>query len=96
MIIVMIMCMNDILMLMIVMDIIPNYNYFILFYFRGVFIHLYPSVSVCIRLYPSVSDVFAVCILQCCYDILMSINVLFHEVVAPLCVTLALPYPLRW
>ena len=48
MIIVMIMCMNDILMLMIVMDIIPNYNYFILFHFRGV----------CIS---SVSDVFAVC-----------------------------------
>ena len=51
MIIVMIMHMNDILMLMIVMDIIPNYNYFILFHFR----------DVCIRLYPSVSDVFAVC-----------------------------------
>ena len=47
----MIMCMNDILMLMIVMDIIPNYNYFILFHFRGVCIHLYPSVS----------DIFAVC-----------------------------------
>ena len=41
MIIVMIMHMNDILMLMIVMDIIPNYNYFILFHFRGVCIHLY-------------------------------------------------------
>ena len=51
MIIVMIMCMNDILMLMIVMDIIPNYNYFILFHFRGVCIHLYPSVSDCIHLY---------------------------------------------
>ena len=61
MIIVMIMHMNDILMLMIVMDIIPNYNYFILFHFRGVCIHLYPSVSICIHLYPSVSDVFAVC-----------------------------------
>ena len=48
MIIVMIMCMNDILMLMIVMDIIPNYNYFILFHFRGVCIRLYPSVSICI------------------------------------------------
>ena len=41
MIIVMIMHMNDILMLMIVMDIIPNYNCFILFHFRGVCIHLY-------------------------------------------------------
>ena len=44
MIIVMIMC-------MIVMDIIPNYTYIVLFHFRGV----------CIRLYPSVSDVYAVC-----------------------------------
>ena len=51
MIIVMIMHMNDILMLMIVMDIIPNYNYIVLFHFRGVCIHLYPPVS----------DVFAVC-----------------------------------
>ena len=33
--------MDDILMLMIVMDIIPNYNYFILFHYRGVCIHLY-------------------------------------------------------
>ena len=32
----MILHMNDILMLMIVMDIIPNYNYCILFCFRGV------------------------------------------------------------
>ena len=38
---VMIVCMNDILMLMIVMDIIPNYNYFILFHFRGVCIPLH-------------------------------------------------------
>ena len=41
MIYVMILCMNDILMLMIVMDIIPNYNYFILFHYRGVCICLY-------------------------------------------------------
>ena len=45
MIYVMILCMNDMLMLMIVMDIIPNYNYFILFQYRGVCICLYPSVS---------------------------------------------------
>ena len=32
----MILCMNDILMLIIVMDIIPNYNYCILLHFRGV------------------------------------------------------------
>ena len=51
MIIVMIMHMNDILMLMIVMDIIPNYNYFILFHFRGVCSCLYPTVSICIHLY---------------------------------------------
>ena len=31
--------MNDILMLMIVMDIIPNYNYSILFPYRDVCIH---------------------------------------------------------
>ena len=36
MIFVMIMCMNDILIVLIVMDIIPNCNYFILFYYRGV------------------------------------------------------------
>ena len=41
MIIVMIMC-------MIVMDIIPNYTYIVLFHFRGVCIHLYLSVSICI------------------------------------------------
>ena len=38
---VMILHMNDILMLMIVLDIIPNYNYYILFHYRGVCIHLY-------------------------------------------------------
>ena len=48
MIFVMFMCMNDILIVLIDIDIIPNYNYFILFHFRGV-------------LYPSVSDVFTVC-----------------------------------
>ena len=47
----MIMHMNDILMIMIVMDIIPNYNYFILFHFRGVCIRLYLTVSICIHLY---------------------------------------------
>ena len=36
MIFLMILHMNDILMLMIVMDIIPHYNYYILFCFRGV------------------------------------------------------------
>ena len=41
MIFVMILCMNDILIVLIVMDIIPNYNYFILFHYRGVCIHLY-------------------------------------------------------
>ena len=51
MIFVMFMRMNDILNVLIDIDNIPNYNYFILFHFRGV----------CIRLYPSVSDVFAVC-----------------------------------
>ena len=34
----MILCMNDILMLM---TVIPNYNYFILFHYRGVCIRLY-------------------------------------------------------
>ena len=94
-IIVMIMCMNDILMLMIVMDIIPNYNYFILFHFRAVCIHLYPTVSICIWCICCLLMWCDACILQCCYDVLMSINVLFHEVVAPLCVTLGLPYPLN-
>ena len=41
MIFVMILHMNDILIVLIVMDIIPNYNYFILFHYRGVCIHLY-------------------------------------------------------
>ena len=36
MIFAMIMHMNDILIVLIVMDIIPNCNYFILFYYRGV------------------------------------------------------------
>ena len=40
--------MNDILIVLIVMDIIPNHNYFI-------------SISLQRCLYPSVSDVFAVC-----------------------------------
>ena len=35
----MIMYMNDISMLTLMMDIIPNYNYYILFHFRGVCIH---------------------------------------------------------
>ena len=38
MIYLMIFHLNDILMLMIVMDIIPNYNYCILFCFRGVYL----------------------------------------------------------
>ena len=41
MIFVMILHINDILIVMIVMDIIPNYNYFILFHYRGVYVHLY-------------------------------------------------------
>ena len=41
MIFVMILHMNDILIVLIVMDVIPNYNYFILFHYRGVCIHLY-------------------------------------------------------
>ena len=41
MIFVMILHMNDILIVMIVMDIIPNYNSFILFHYRGVYVHLY-------------------------------------------------------
>ena len=41
MIFVMILHMNDILIVMLVMDIIPNYNSFILFHYRGVCIHLY-------------------------------------------------------
>ena len=45
---VMIMHMNDILIVMIVMDIIPNYNYFILFYYRGVLWSVSMSESICI------------------------------------------------
>ena len=37
MIYLMILHMNDISILMLVMDIIPNYNYYHLFYFRGVY-----------------------------------------------------------
>ena len=37
----MFMCMNDILIVLIDIDIIPNYNYCILFHSRGVCIHLY-------------------------------------------------------
>ena len=45
---VMIMHMNDILNVMIMMDIIPHCNYFILFYYRGVLWSVSRSESICI------------------------------------------------
>ena len=41
MIFVIFMCMNDVLIVLIDIDIIPNYNYYILLHFRGACIHLY-------------------------------------------------------
>ena len=45
----MILCMNDISLLMIVMDIIPNYNYCILYHFRGACLKYKEMFEVCLK-----------------------------------------------